>query len=107
LAIGVGQAFCCVTLKRNVRIIELQKDKQYRNTNAVRVNSKYGQSIVVAVEDEANTAYRVYLPKRYFSVFTDKEIQEIYQEKINLLLAYERKCEKSEAFPLSSTAVEK
>jgi HJR/Mrr/RecB family endonuclease len=77
----LSKRFAAVTFKRTVSISELQKDKQYRITYAVRVNTKLGQSIVVTV-DEANNGYRVYLPNRYFSVLTDKDIQEINQEKI-------------------------
>jgi hypothetical protein len=43
----------------------------------------------------------------YYTDFTDNDIEEINLEKINLLLVYEGKCEKSEAFALSLTAVEK
>jgi hypothetical protein len=103
----LARHFAVVTFKRTVSTSELQRDKQYRITNAVQVNTKYGQSIVVTVEDEGNTAYRVYLLKRYFSVFSDKEIQEINEGKINLFLVYEGKYEKSSAFAISLTAVEK
>jgi hypothetical protein len=64
-----------VTFKRTISISDLQKDKQYRITNAVRVNTNFGPSIVMRLEYEANTAYRVYLPNRYFTLFKDKYIQ--------------------------------
>jgi CRISPR/Cas system CSM-associated protein Csm3 (group 7 of RAMP superfamily) len=49
--------FAAITFKRTVSISELQNDKQYWITNVVRATTKFGQSIVVTVEDEANNAY--------------------------------------------------
>jgi hypothetical protein len=37
----LAKRFAAVTFKKTVSISELQKDKQYRITNIVRVNTKF------------------------------------------------------------------
>jgi hypothetical protein len=49
----------------------------------------------------------MFLPKRYFSVFTNQDIKQINEEKLNLHLVYKGECEKRRALDLSLEHVEK
>ena len=63
---------------------ELTVDKQYPIVNMLHVNTRYGKSVLVTLED-CEHRYRVYLPKRYADVFTDEELRHINPSDLHLV----------------------
>ena len=44
-------------------------------------NTKFGPTILIGIKDDSDRAVRVFLPKRYTSVFTDNDILRINDGK--------------------------
>ena len=66
------------------RCAELTVNKQYPIVNMVHVDTRYGKSVLVTLED-GEYRYRVYLPKRYADVFTDKALHHINPSDLHLV----------------------
>jgi hypothetical protein len=60
---------------------------------------------VVTLKEDSKNAFRVFLPNRYFNVFTDEDINEINTEKIKLQIVYQENCARIGAYALSLTSV--
>lgn len=58
------------------RCSELTINKQYPIVDLKNVDTRYGKSVLVTLEDDGER-YRVYLPKRYADVFADEELRHI------------------------------
>jgi len=71
----------------------------------VRTNSNFGNSIVIKLRDDSNNTFKVFLPNRYFYVFTDEHINNINKEQIKLQVFYQGNCERTGGYALSLTSV--
>ena len=60
------------------------RNKQYPIVNMVHVDTRYGKSVLVTLED-GEYRYRIYLPKRYSDVFTDEELRHINPSDLHLV----------------------
>ena len=69
--------FSATTCNLAISISEIQKNKPYPVTNAVRTTTKFGQSIVITIKDDSNNTFQAFLSKIYFNVFTDEDINDI------------------------------
>jgi hypothetical protein len=51
---------------------------------AEKVKTKYGEAIVLTLQEFLHTFVKVFLPKRYGSLFTDDELRYINEKTISL-----------------------
>ena|SRR5215471_19336206 len=77
--------------------------------HAERVVTRYGPSVILTIARSTQNMVRVFLPRRYASLFTDGDIEGLNNQRIvSQDLVYRGKCDKTGAYiidiqPSSST----
>jgi hypothetical protein len=91
------QRFEMVGCEHAISIAELKMNTPYSIVKVVRSNSRFGQVILITIRDDSNRLSRVFLPRRYLSVFTDNDILKTDGET-KFQIIYHGRREKSGAF---------
>jgi hypothetical protein len=60
------------TSNNTVRISALEIDRKYPPRGAQHIVTKYGSTVLLSIKDKSNDTIKVFLPKRYSSVFFPK-----------------------------------
>jgi hypothetical protein len=81
-----------VTSCSTIEIAQLQTDRPYPITFVERVGTKYGPSILMSLLDSPTRIIKVFLPRRYYSVFTDDDINQINSKQVKYGLIYKGQC---------------
>jgi hypothetical protein len=71
-----------------IRIGSLQADRKYPIERADRVQKKFAKIVQLTIRDSPLKVTRVFLPKRYSSIFSDDDIQSINSNSVSLSLIY-------------------
>ena len=81
--------FNMVTSCQQIRITSLSENTPYPIERAERTMTKYGEAIILTLLAEPPHTYvKVFLPRRYGSLFTDENLGAINQKTIFLSLKY-------------------
>ena len=83
-----------------IKVNELVVGKRYPISKARRLDTKYGESILITVLEFGENPVSVFLPKRYTGVFTDDDIERINSKRTKLQMAYKGTCDKTRAYML-------
>jgi hypothetical protein len=78
----------------------LQTDRPYPIIGAERIAMRFGPSVVLSLSDSPNRIIRVFIPKRFYSSFSDENIEAINSTSVNLQLIYRGTCVDTKAFKL-------
>jgi hypothetical protein len=81
-----------VTSCSTVAVDKLQTDRPYPITFVERVGTKFGPSILVSLLDSPTRSVKVFLPRRYYTVFTEDDIQQINSIQVQYGLVYKGEC---------------
>jgi hypothetical protein len=79
----------------------LEPDRKYSILRAKRMQTIYGPSIVLTLLDSPERLIGVFLPRGFYSVFTEHDISEINISTFKLSLIYKGTCLDTQAFKLS------
>jgi hypothetical protein len=79
----------------------LQTDRPYSIIRAERIATRYGPSVVLSLLDSLDRVIRVFIPKRFYSSFSDENIDQINSSSVNLRLIYKGTCVDTKAFKLA------
>ena len=71
-----------------IKVNELVVGKKYPISKARRLDTKYGESMLITVLEFSENPVSVFLPKRYTGVFTDDDIERINSRRTKLQLIY-------------------
>ena len=74
------------TSYRSVSVGSLEPDQQYPIVHAERINTRYCQSVLLAILDSPTTSVKVFLPRRYGDVVSDEDLQFINSKRVALYL---------------------
>jgi len=83
-----------------IKVNELVVGKKYPISKARRLDTKYGESILITVLEFSENPVSVFLPKRYAGVFTDDDIERINSKRTKLQMIYKGTCDKTSAYML-------
>jgi hypothetical protein len=104
----LAQKFEAVGSTNVISIDKLDVGLEYPILLAARVTTRYGPSIVLTLrDDEVNTAVKAFLPSRYYSIFTDTDIEDVNSQKVHYNFVYKGQKEKSKAFDVAIKKVTK
>jgi hypothetical protein len=78
----------------------METNKRYEITNAERMVTKYGPTVLISIKESEFSIVKLFFPKRYSSVFTDDDITSINTKKVSLHLIYKGLCEKTNSYIL-------
>jgi hypothetical protein len=91
----LDRKFQDVTSCQSVKTSSLEVDRKYPITRAEMNVTKFGPTVLLSTRDTSFHTLKVFMPKRYGSVFSDADIEDINTEKVLLHLVYKRICDKT------------
>jgi hypothetical protein len=94
----IQQKFKATTSSRTVPVNTLTIGVSY---DTETVTTKFGPTVVLTLLSNVPATTKVFLPKRYSSLFTDDEIRDIQKGNEQLSLIYLGTCPISKAFQLA------
>ena len=83
-----------------IKVSEMQDGRKYPITRARRMDTKYGESVLLTILGDDGNSVRVFLPKRYTAAITDDDIDLINSKRVALCIIYNGTCEKTKAYKL-------
>ena len=83
-----------------IKIDQMVLNKKYPNVRAKRVNTQYGGSVLLTVEDSPEQLVKVFLPNRYSVLFTNDDIECINSKCVELHLIYMGICQNTKSHKL-------
>jgi len=78
--------FKMVTSCQQTKITSLKIDTPYPIERPEKVQTKYGEAIILTLQESLHTFVKVFLPKRYGSLFTDNDLHSINVKSVSLNL---------------------
>jgi hypothetical protein len=81
----LDRKFEIATSCRSVSLGSLELDHPYPIVHAERINTRYGQSVLVAIMDSPTSSVNVFLPRRYGDVVSE-ELEAINSQRVTLLI---------------------
>jgi hypothetical protein len=83
-----------------VKIPSLEVDRAYPIIIVEKVQTKFGETMLLTLQDSDNILKKVFLPKRYGNLFTSENITSINENKVSLALKYVGICPSTKSFLL-------
>ena len=84
-----------------MKLSSLQVDRKYPITHAESVGTRFGPVIVFAIRDTPDRILKVFMTRRFYSAFSDVDLEEINSEKVALNLIYKGQCVNTHAFKVA------
>jgi hypothetical protein len=84
-----------------IKISTMEVDRKYQITHAKRMVTKYGPTVLIGINDSEYNIVKVFMPKRYGSIFTDDDMNSMNSQKAALRLIYKVLCEKTKSYILA------
>ena len=84
-----------------MRLSSLQVDRKYPTTHVERIATRCGPAVVVAIRDTPARILKVFMPRRFYSTFTDRDIEDINSANVMLYLVYKGQCVNTHAFKVT------
>jgi len=88
----LDRKFEITTSCRSASLCSLEPDRLYPIVHALRLNTRYGQSILVAIMDSPTSSVTVFLPRRCGDVVSDGDLEAINSQRVALRLTYKGTC---------------
>jgi len=88
----LDRKFKIATSCRSVSLVSLESDHPYPIVHVERINTRCGQSILLALLDSSTTSVKVFLPRRYGDVVSDDDLEAINSQSVAICLTYKRTC---------------
>lgn len=85
---------------QTVKISSLMTDSAYPIARAERVQTRYGETVLLTIMTPSLTAVKIFLPKRYGGLFTDADLKNINEKSVLLTLRYRGLCPRSDSYIL-------
>ena len=61
----------------SMKLSSLQVDRKYPITYAERVATRSGPAILLAIRDTPDRLLKVFMPRRFYSAFSEEDLEEI------------------------------
>jgi hypothetical protein len=71
-----------VTSGNTIKISSLEVDRIYPTTHSERIVTKFRPTVLLNISDTSFNTVKVFIPKRYGSVYSDADIVDINAEKV-------------------------
>ena len=72
----------------SIKVSSLQVDIKYPITHDEKGATRFGPAIVFAIRDTPDRILKVFMPRRFYSAFSNEDFEEINSEKVALNLVY-------------------
>jgi hypothetical protein len=88
----LAEKFKMAAVVQTAKITSLNTDISYPIVRAERFMTRYGESVLLTLQDTPHTFMKVFLPRRYGAVFTDDDIKAVNEKTVSLILSYRGIC---------------
>jgi len=86
---------------QTIKIPSLKIDRSYNIERAEKVRTKYGEAVLLTLQDSPLTSVKIFLPRRYGELFTEEDFQSMNEKKtVSRALIYRGTCPMSNAYIL-------
>jgi hypothetical protein len=82
----------------SIKLSSLQVDRKYPKTYVERIATRFGPAIVLAVRDTPERVLKVFMPRRFYAAFTDRDLNDINSANVRLNLVCKGQCVNTRAF---------
>jgi len=79
---NLTQKFEEATSNNTLRINALEVDKKYPILKTQHIDTKYGSTVLLSIKDKSNDTIKVFLLKRYISVFSEEDVTSINSKQV-------------------------
>jgi hypothetical protein len=77
---------------QTVKVSYLTKDKPYLIEHFERVQTRYGEAILLTLRESPASFVKIFLPKRYGVQFSEENISSINERSVSLSIKYKGTC---------------
>jgi hypothetical protein len=78
----------------------LEINIKYPIFEAQSVVTKYGPTVLLSIKDKPYNTIKVFIPKRYSTIFSEADTNSINAQNVLLHLVYKGMCDKSKSYIL-------
>ena len=96
----LDRKFEIATSCRSVSLGSLELDHPYPIVHAERINTRYGQRVLLAIMDSPSSSVMFFLPRLYGDVVSVEDLEAINSQRVALLLIYKGTCPRSNSYIL-------
>jgi len=83
-----------------IKVEQMAIDRKYPIVRAKRVNTRFGGTVLLTIEDSPEQLVKVFLPNRYSVLFNDDDIECISSKCVQLHLIYKGTCQNTKSHKL-------
>ena len=85
---------------QTIKIPSLKIDRTYNIERAEKIRIKYGEAVLLTLQDSPLTSVKIFLPRRYGELFTEEDFQSINEKTVSRALIHRGTCPMSNAYIL-------
>jgi putative transposon-encoded protein len=98
---NLQQKFEAATANKIMSVNTLAVNVPYHIMYAEKITTRFGATVVLTLVTNVPDSAKVFLPKRYGSLFSSNEILSIQQGRVHLSLKYLGTCPRTHSFKLT------
>jgi len=72
----------------------------YPIERAEKLQTRFGEAILLTLQESPQTSVKVFVPRRYGALFTDNDLHSINEKSVSLALKYLGNCPTSNSYIL-------
>jgi hypothetical protein len=85
---------------QTVRIPSLPVDRSYPIERAEKIQTRYGEAVLLTLKESPQSCVKLFLPRRYGALFTEADLTSINEKILELALKYRGTCAASNSYIL-------
>jgi len=85
---------------QTIRITSLKTDSSYPIERAEKVQTRYGEAILLTLKESSQVYLKMFLPRRYGALFSEDDLKSINEKTVSLALRYHGTCSTSNSYIL-------
>jgi hypothetical protein len=89
------------TSSQVIKINTMEVNKNYLIIRAKQLKTKFEPTVLLHIKETLSKVVKVFLPRRYSSIFSDEYIELIKSQRVSLKLIYKGTCEKTNSYILA------
>jgi hypothetical protein len=96
----LSETFRMTSACQNIRITSLKTDNLYPIERAEKVQTIYGEAVLLTLKESSQVYVKLFLPRPYGALFSEDDLKSINDETVSLALRYRGTCSTSNSYIL-------
>jgi len=85
---------------QTIRLTSLKTDSPYPIERAEKVQTRYGEAVLLTLKESSQVYVKVFLPRRYGALFSEDDLKSINEITVSLAFRYRGTCSTSNSYIL-------